>query len=84
MVRVHRQNAPSGAGVVDFTGPSGAERITRMEWPDGRVSHYEGDTERLVRMEWPDGRVGLFEGEAGHERIVSLQPTSSSSLQGAD
>ena len=76
MVRVHRQNAPSGAGVVDFTGPSGAERITRMEWPDGRVSHYEGDTERLVRMEWPDGRVGLFEGEAGHERIVSLQPES--------
>ena len=76
MVRVHRQNAPFGAGVVDFTGPSGAERIVRMEWPDGRVSHYEGDSERLVKMEWPDGRIGYFEGEAGHERVVHLETSS--------
>ena len=40
-------------------GERGAERLVRVNHPDGRVLHYEGErgAERKVRVVKPDGEV---------------------------
>ena len=57
-----------------YDGESGAERLVRLELPDGVVQHYEGPSgaQWLVRIKYPDGVVAHYEGGMDVERIVRL------------
>ena len=46
--------------MTHFAGGRGCQsRAVRKEWPDGEVTHYEGERgqARRVMSVWPDGRV---------------------------
>ena len=56
----------------DEAPPDRQPRCVRVEWPDGRLSFFEGEmgAERLVRVERPDGATQFYEGARGAERVV--------------
>lgn len=59
--------------ILHFAGPRGFTYTTRIEYADGRSSHYEGaspGSEHLVKRVTPKGTQILFEGERFKERKV--------------
>ena len=70
-----RRGAPQVRTIRYYEGEEGAERVVRIEPPNGMVKHLEGEkgAERVVRGELPGGEVRHFEGEKGAERLVRVE-----------
>jgi hypothetical protein len=66
--------------VLHFEGEQGAERLVRVEQPDGQVLHCKGEqgAERLVRVEHPDAAAPAAPAPAA---VVARRPGRSSSAK---
>lgn len=70
--KVIRRVFPDAQVQYLIQGAVSAERLLRVEWPDGTVEHFEGegDDERLVKSVLTNGDVEFFEGSGDAVRVV--------------